>query len=69
MAFNIGERVQLKSGGPIMTITATGRNAAGTPQFTCSWFDANHTAQTMVYPAEALAAYRDEVPPRPADDE
>jgi len=33
MPFNVGDVVQLKSGGPLMTVTGVGSN------ITCTWFD------------------------------
>lgn len=54
MAVKIGDIVQLKSGGPPMTVTAT----MGAGKFRCSWFaGAKHDAavfpEAVLEPAEA----------------
>lgn len=36
--FNIGDVVQLKSGGPKMTITSMSANSKGEPTAWCEWF-------------------------------
>jgi uncharacterized protein YodC (DUF2158 family) len=38
MAFKVGDTVQLKSGGPRMTVTSLGSNF-GQPIVWCAWFD------------------------------
>lgn len=54
MNLAIGDTVKLKSGGPIMTITGSGRDASGNPRVTCTWIDRDSHAQTGVYPIEAV---------------
>jgi uncharacterized protein YodC (DUF2158 family) len=39
MNFSIGDVVQLKSGGPLMTVTDVGAGMDGTPMIDCVWFD------------------------------
>ncbi len=39
MSFKIGDVVQLKSGGPLMTVTQVGSGIDGTPMIDCVWFD------------------------------
>ncbi|WP_373425364.1 YodC family protein [Variovorax boronicumulans] len=55
-AMQVGETVQLKSGGPIMTITGSG----GDGSLQCMWFPEGSTAQASVgyFPATALQAAR-----------
>jgi uncharacterized protein YodC (DUF2158 family) len=52
-AFNLGDVVKLKSGGPPMTVTAMGRDAHGNPEVTCSWFNAVKP-RSAAWPPEAL---------------
>jgi uncharacterized protein YodC (DUF2158 family) len=66
MAFEIGNVVQLKGGGPIMTIT--GRSVGKTTLFRCTWFDKQGSEQNAAYPAEALKLYREEKAAPPVDD-
>ncbi len=47
----VGDVVQLKSGGPKMTIASTKSNAAGV---LCTWFDGNEVKSSR-FPADALA--------------
>lgn len=63
MALEIGSAVQLKGGGPIMTITGEGKDAQGKKRFTCTWFDKDDNEKTAVYPEAALAAYEGEAGP------
>ena len=46
-----GKIVQLKSGGPKMTVM---QPAAGRRGWTCQWFDEKHVLQVGVFPAESL---------------
>ena len=48
----VGDVVQLKSGGPKMTVASTKSNAAG---ILCTWFDAAEVKSSR-FPADALAA-------------
>ncbi|MGD0669325.1 MAG: DUF2158 domain-containing protein [Bryobacteraceae bacterium] len=50
--FRVGNVVQLKSGGPKMTITYVG-DQYGTPVVSCSWFDGT-TEKTGRFPPGAL---------------
>ncbi len=65
MALKIGDLVQLKSGGPIMTITNIGADILGNPRFTCVWFDKEHKENDGTYPAAVLDAVTGEKPMEP----
>lgn len=60
MTFKIGDRVQLMSGGPIMTVTKLSKDSDGNPQATCTWFDTSDNAKTGHYPTDALKLYTGE---------
>jgi uncharacterized protein YodC (DUF2158 family) len=47
-----GDVVQLKSGGPLMTVHAM--NQAGV---VCTWFDAKHNHNTATFPEATLEIY------------
>lgn len=49
--FKVGDVVQLKSGGPVMTITYIDGGKA-----VCEWFD-NNTPASSTYPVEAIEKY------------
>lgn len=56
----IGEVVQLKSGGPLMTIHGIGDYTMGAgfnPGILCVWFDANKKVEDVFHP-DALDRYR-----------
>ena len=46
MSFNIGDIVQLKSGGPNMTIQTLEKSGEHTGDFLCVWFN-KHYAQEL----------------------
>jgi uncharacterized protein YodC (DUF2158 family) len=51
-SFKVGDVVQLKSGGPHMTVIEA-KDIEGTPHVICSWFD--HTKQEGgAFPADAV---------------
>ena len=53
--FKLGDTVQLKSGGPVMTVTYVGSlNPGSKPSVSCSWFDEKNQQQHGRWPAEAL---------------
>ena len=54
MSFQVGEVVQLQSGGPLMTITSTSVGPERAILFCCTWFDKDNKEQSGSYPAEAL---------------
>jgi uncharacterized protein YodC (DUF2158 family) len=54
MTFNVGDIVQLKSGGPDMTVTRIGASA-GEPMLWCTWFDGTKDAYGL-FPPNALKA-------------
>jgi|HubBroStandDraft_6_1064221.scaffolds.fasta_scaffold1490829_2 uncharacterized protein YodC (DUF2158 family) len=51
--FKVGDVVQLKSGGPRMTVTAAAKDTAGVDCVWCSWFIGN-TQQSGVWPVDAV---------------
>lgn len=54
-AIKAGDIVQLKSGGPRMTVSQVGERAHGAgPGAWCEWFDAKSTLQNAVFSPEAL---------------
>ena len=55
MYFKIGDTVVLKSGGPVMTVTAIDNEGL---VVWCAWFDGNDEKQES-FPADALEAYTD----------
>src|SRR5438270_8286492 len=54
MSFSVGDTVQLKSGGPDMTVTRIG-TAGGEPMVWCAWFEGSKDAYGL-FPPEALKA-------------
>lgn len=52
--FKIGDVVQLKSGGPTMTVSET--NDVG--MALCTWFDANNEIQEKAFNQELLKAHK-----------
>jgi uncharacterized protein YodC (DUF2158 family) len=60
MTFKIGDKVQLKGGSPIMTVTGLGTGARGKPTVSGTWFDSTDNEKSGTYPVEALALYADE---------
>ena len=53
MYFNIGDTVVLKSGGPVMTVTAIDNEGL---VVWCTWFDGNDEKEES-FPADALEAH------------
>ena len=53
--FNVGAVVQLKSGGPKMTVETIGRDPEGRPTVCCVWFDGK-TQMHGVFPPDAVKA-------------
>jgi len=49
--FKVGDTVQLKSGGPVMTVTSLGSTDCD-----CTWFD-NSTPKYYSFPSQALSLY------------
>ena len=62
MAFKVGDVVQLKSGGPLMTVSGFGRGADGSERVNCTYFDKSESEKHGTYPAEALEANEDRSP-------
>ena len=52
--FKVGDVVQLKSGGPTMTVT----NVAGTDAVSCTWFDNLYQEKNGKFPEAALEIYK-----------
>lgn len=52
--FKIGDVVQLKSGGPTMTVSET--NDAG--MAVCTWFDSEHELKEHAFNQEILEAHK-----------
>jgi uncharacterized protein YodC (DUF2158 family) len=57
--FKVGDEVQLVSGGPSMTVTATGRPKGTYPRdddhfVRCTWFDNDEHVQSAPFPPAAL---------------
>ena len=58
--FNIGDKVQLKSGGPVMTVQADlGSFGEGQKQYKCKWF-AGNKLQSGDFAVDALELVEDE---------
>ena len=55
MSFNVGDTVQLKSGGPDMTVTRIGV-AGGEPLVWCAWFEGTKDAYGLFPPAALKAS-------------
>jgi uncharacterized protein YodC (DUF2158 family) len=60
MAFKVGDVVQLKSGGPLMTVTGFGAGGDGKERVNCTWFDEKQNEKNGAYPAETLEIYKEE---------
>ena len=53
--FSVGDVVQLKSGGPIMTITEIGSAFEGGGLFAwCTWFKSSNEPETKHFPLPAI---------------
>jgi uncharacterized protein YodC (DUF2158 family) len=57
MSFKVGDVVQLKSGGPLMTVVGFGADANGNQRVNCTWFDEKNIERNGAFPAEALQPY------------
>jgi uncharacterized protein YodC (DUF2158 family) len=53
LSFQIGDTVELKSGGPLMTIARL-ESEMGVLRAQCQWFDQNGTAQQYFYSVTSL---------------
>lgn len=49
MTFQVGDTVQLKSGGPIMTVEKASKG-----EVTCVWFDEKNQCQSKFFVPEVL---------------
>lgn len=52
--FKAGDVVQLKSGGPKMTVSWIDTDVTGDPVVHCSWFDATGNEHTGNWPVPSL---------------
>ena len=65
VAFKVGDLVQLKSGGPVMTVIALpGSHASVHAFYKCSWFAGKRHASGY-FPPEALQPAKEEAPGKP----
>jgi uncharacterized protein YodC (DUF2158 family) len=49
-----GDKVRLKSGGPLMTVVAVNQTPDGGRVIVCVWFDHDHNEKRGQYPESAL---------------
>lgn len=49
-SFNIGDVVQLKSGGPLMTVQNIGEYVSFNPGVQCVWFDGSRKVEDVFHP-------------------
>jgi uncharacterized protein YodC (DUF2158 family) len=62
--WKIGDQVQLKSGGPVMTVQ---EKMTSSPSYRCQWF-AGKKLESGVFPSESLRAAAPPPPPsKPAE--
>jgi uncharacterized protein YodC (DUF2158 family) len=62
MTFKVGDTVQLKSGGPAMTVTRIG-TSGGEPMIWCAWFEGTKDAYGLFPPDALKAAEPHKAPP------
>jgi uncharacterized protein YodC (DUF2158 family) len=60
--FNLGDTVQLKSGGPAMTVAGVPNDESLSDKYNCSWFR-GATRERALFVEEELQVY---VPPKKA---
>lgn len=63
--FSIGDVVQLKSGGPLMTVESTGPDTSGRERVLCVWFDSKESQQKNSFAVESLEKIDDNEPLEP----
>jgi len=56
----IGDIVQLKSGGPTMTIVAIYESASANDKIQCDWFNSNIEVSSRRFPEDALRQVYDQ---------
>lgn len=55
---NVGNRVKLRSGGPLMTVVAVGdKTLLHAGEFKCRWFDMDGAMNTEWFAAATLTLY------------
>ena len=59
MIWNISDLVELKSGGPAMTVVAVTPREGGSSECQCEWFDKDDKLNRKTFKAEALKKYED----------
>jgi uncharacterized protein YodC (DUF2158 family) len=57
-AFKVGDVVQLRSGGPLMTVTNAGNDTRGIPTVWCAWFQGTKQ-EAGAFPAGAVELYQE----------
>jgi uncharacterized protein YodC (DUF2158 family) len=55
--FSEGDVIQLKSGGPLMTIENAFEPVAGKQTYRCTWFDGKNELKRAEFKEEALEKY------------
>ncbi len=56
--FQVGDVVQLRSGGPKMTVIAAGPDGNGKPEVWCTWFpEKNGKPEHGSFPVEAIQRF------------
>jgi uncharacterized protein YodC (DUF2158 family) len=56
MEFKIGDTVQLKSGGPIMTVVNVDKNLSGSQTVQCTWFTKDEVTKHETFLAASVRA-------------
>ena len=59
MAFKTGLVVQLKSGGPLMTVAGYGQDGNGNVRVNCTWFNDKQDERNGAYPEDAPEEYKE----------
>jgi uncharacterized protein YodC (DUF2158 family) len=65
--FQVGDVVQLKSGGPVMTVENPSFQGGGGPVVRCEWFDAKGVKQVGTFREDMLERYDSGSPARIVD--
>lgn len=54
--FKIGDTVQLKSGGPVMTVSNIGKDMGDTPTVWVDWFEKSEPKRATFHPEQLISA-------------